>query len=302
MGKVHDLHTDETLVARLIRAQMPQWAHLPVREVADGGWDNKSFRLGASMLVRLPRAERYVAQVEKEQTWLPRLARGLPLPIPTPLAAGVPSDLYPWPWSVYAWIDGEAASGASIDDADEFAASLAEFLLALQRLDTAGGPAPGAHNFFRGGQLSAYDGQAREAIERLQPAGKAAEALAIWETALCANWRGPDVWVHGDYAAGNLLVRRGRLAAVIDFGMIAVGDPACDLAIAWTFLSERGRHAFRSTLGLDSGTWARGRGWAIWKAAILVTGLVRGHPRDEASAAGMLDAVIADHRQARLSG
>lgn len=259
---------DAALVSRLVAAQFPQWAGLPVRPVEFGGWDNRTFHLGERMTVRLPSAAAYAEQVEKEQRWLPKLAPQLPLPIPAPLAKGEPTDFYPWPWSVYRWLDGETASVERVENMTQFAAELAEFLIALQLADANGGPAPGKHNFFRGGSLTVYDGETRRAIEALDGAIDAGMATEIWETALAATWRGQPVWVHGDVAVGNLLVKIGRLSAVIDFGSSAVGDPACDLYIAWTFLEGESRKAFRAAMPADEATWARGRGWALWKALI----------------------------------
>jgi aminoglycoside phosphotransferase (APT) family kinase protein len=266
------MHIDAALVRQLIAAQFPQWAQLPITPVEPNGWDNRTFRLGAAMSVRLPSAPGYVAQVAKEQRWLPRLAAQLPLPIPVPLAQGQPSAAYPWPWSVYRWLDGETAYAAPIADLPAFAADVARFLRALQRIDATDGPLAGEHSFYRGGPLTVYDAETRAAIAALAGKIDTQAAAALWETALAATFGGPPVWVHGDVAAGNLLVQGGRLAAVIDFGCCAVGDPACDLVLAWTFLDAESRAAFRATLGADDATWARARGWALWKALILLAG------------------------------
>lgn len=255
------------LAARLIGAQFPRWAQLPVRPVEVSGWDNRTYRLGDDMSVRLPSDASYAEQVAKEQRWLPRLAPQLPLPIPTPLAAGVPGPGYRLPWSVYRWIDGTRSRIDRIPDLTGFAVDLARFLLALQRIDVAGGPVAGPHSFYRGGPLTVYDDETRAALTAVGDS----RALAVWEEALAATWHGPPVWVHGDVAEGNLLLDgHGRLGAVIDFGCCAVGDPACDLQIAWTLLSGPSRQAYRDTLGVDAGTWARGRGWALWKSLITV--------------------------------
>lgn len=152
---------DAGLVRRLVRAQFPRWADLPVEPVAFGGWDNRSFRLGERMVVRLPSAEIYAPQVEKEQHWLPLLAPMLPVAIPVPLAMGRPGEGYAWPWSVYAWLEGDTADRGHVRDAGGFAVSLAGFMEALQRIEPTGGPPPGPHNFHRGGQLAVYDGEAR---------------------------------------------------------------------------------------------------------------------------------------------
>ncbi|MGF1627307.1 MAG: aminoglycoside phosphotransferase family protein [Alphaproteobacteria bacterium] len=289
---------DAALVRRLVAAQFPHWAGLPVRPVAQGGWDNRTFHLGDRMTVRLPSAAGYVPQVEKEHRWLPRLALLLPLPIPVPLAQGAPGEGYPWPWSVYRWLEGEAAAPGRIADMAGFATELAGFLVALQRIETAGGPPPGPHNFFRGGPLEVYDGETRRAIAALGSRIDAAAATAVWETALAAAWRGAPVWVHGDVAAGNLLVADGRLGAVIDFGSSGVGDPACDLAVAWTLLDEEGRAAFRRALPLDEGTWARGRGWTLWKALITLAERLAAD-RQAVESRRVLEVVLADHRESR---
>lgn len=285
---------DTALVRRLVAGQFPNWAGHEVRPVAVGGWNNKAFHLGEDMVVRLPRAAAYADQVDKEQRWLPVLGPLLPLPVPVPLAIGQPAEGYPWRWSVYRWIEGLTAAAAVTGDECELAANLAAFLRALQAIATEGGPPPGRHNFFRGGALSTYDAQTRAAITACGDRIDGRAATDLWDLALSSTWQGAPVWLHGDFAAGNLLLSDGRLSAVIDFGNLAVGDPACDLAIAWTLLTEDGRAAFRAALPLDDGTWARGRGWTLWKALILFGRVVDGHPRDVADAGRVLAHVLAD--------
>ena len=262
------LRIDVDLVRRLIGAQFPAWAGLTVTRLAIGN-DNRSFRLGDALLVRLPSAERYAPQAEKERRWLPYFARRLPLPIPTPLAIGEPGEAYPWRWQVLRWIEGDTAA-AAVPERMRFALDLADFLAALQRIDAAGGPAAGPHSFWRGGPLAIYDGETRAAIAALAGRIEAVPATVMWEAALASPWAGPPVWFHGDVAPGNLIVRDGRLAAVIDFGCCGVGDPACDLVIAWTYLDSPARAAFRAALPLDEATWTRARGWALWKALIVL--------------------------------
>jgi aminoglycoside phosphotransferase (APT) family kinase protein len=282
---------DVTTVRRLIATQFPQWAGLPVRPVAVGGWDNHTFHLGADMLVRLPSAAEYALAVAKEQRWLPVLAPHLPLPVPRPLAFGEPGAGYPHPWSVYRWIDGEPAATAAVQDLASFAVAAADFLAALQRVDPSGGPAAGLHNWFRGGPLRTYEGLLARALDPLDPLRDA--VMEIWDAALHAPWDGQSMWFHGDVAPGNLLVRDGRLSAVIDFGTCGVGDPACDLAIAWTFLSGASQEAFRDRLAVDPATWARGRGWALWKA--VVTGA--GDGAEAAGARRVIDRIIEEYGQ-----
>ena len=288
---------DAGLARRLVAAQFPQWAGLPVDPVELDGWDNRTFRLGAELSVRLPNGDWYALQVDKEQTWLPRLAPHLPLAIPQPVARGEPGEGYPFPWSVYRWLEGTpAASAGALFDRIALASSLAAFLGALQGIDATGGPEPGPHNFFRGGPLSIYAEETERSVAALGDAVGADAVRRVFDDALAARWAGEPVWVHGDVAAGNLLVRDGRLAAVIDFGCSAVGDPACDVVIAWTLFSGASRAAFRARLAADAATWSRGRGWALWKALITLVGDLE---REDVAAATatrrVIDRVVADH-------
>ncbi|MDZ4323232.1 MAG: aminoglycoside phosphotransferase family protein [Alphaproteobacteria bacterium] len=291
------VHIDVSLVRRLITTQFPQWADLPVESVAVGGWDNRTFHLGDQMLIRMPSAEEYAMKVEKEQMWLQRLAPLLPLPIPTPLAMGEPGEGYPWRWSIYRWIEGETASIKHIADLCQFATALAEFLSALQRIDTTGGPMAGPHNFYRGGLLSTYDAETRQAILILGDKIDAELVTTIWDTALASTWTASPVWVHGDVSTGNLLVREGKLSAVIDFGGLGIGDPACDLAIAWTLFKGESREAFRAALPLDKDTWARGRGWTLWKALIVYAGLPGTNSLERENSKRVMEEVLADYKR-----
>jgi aminoglycoside phosphotransferase (APT) family kinase protein len=253
------------------------------------------------MIVRLPSGSEYATQVEKENWWLPRLAPLLPLPIPTPLAIGEPTTEYPWKWSVYGWIEGDTAAPERISDPCDFATGLAQFLIALQTIDAAGGPPPGPHNFYRGGPLKIYDAETRRAIAALEGQIDVDAATEIWEAALAINWQRSPVWIHGDVSAGNLLLRQGRLSAVIDFGMLGVGDPACDLSIAWTLLEGDSRKVFRATIPLDAGTWTRGRGWTLWKALIVAARLTGTNAVERAQSWRIIHDVVLDHRRALLS-
>ena len=289
---------DVALVRRLIAAQFPRWADLPITPAVPQGWDNRTFRLGADMSVRLPSAEGYVLQVEKEHRYLPRLAPHLPLLIPVPLARGAPGEGYPYPWSVYRWLPGETAVTARIDNMNEFATALAHFLAVLQRVDSTGGPPPGPHSALRGGPLTAYDAETRCAIVALRGEIDTGAATAVWEAALKATWHGAPVWFHGDVAVGNLLVQDGRLSAVIDFGCAGVGDPACDTVIAWTLFAGENRDAFRAALPLDDDTWARGRGWALWKALITLAADNTTEPVKAGEVRRVIAEVLADYEDA----
>ncbi|MCR5880441.1 aminoglycoside phosphotransferase family protein [Phenylobacterium sp. J367] len=250
--------------------------------MAHGGWDNRTFHLGERLSVRLPSHARYAAAVEKEQAWLPRLAPRLPLPIPAPVAMGRPGEGYPFPWSVCRWLPGEAADAAPPADLAGFAEDLAGFLDAFQAIEAADGPPAGAHSFHRGGDLAVYDPETQAALAKLEGRIDARLARSLWDRALAARWDRPPVWVHGDVAPSNLLVADGRLSAVIDFGQLSVGDPACDYGIAWTFLDAEARAAFRARLAPDPGTWARAKGWTLWKSLIIAAGLAATTPRQTA--------------------
>lgn len=287
-----------SLVSQLISLQFPLWAGLPIKPVEIDGWDNRTFRLGQELSVRLPSAEAYADKVEKEHRWLPRLAPLLPLPIPVPVAKGIPAAGYPWHWSIYRWIEGQNATVERIANLNHFATTLARFLTALQQIDPTGGPPPGMHNFFRGGPLTTYDIETREAVEALRGKIDTGAATAVWEAALRAAWRDPPVWLHGDVSSANLLVKDGRLTAVIDFGGTGVGDPACDLTIAWTFFSDESRQTFQAAIPLDRAAWARARGWALWKGLITLAEYLDTDPLKADEARRVIDLVLADHKLA----
>jgi aminoglycoside phosphotransferase (APT) family kinase protein len=302
--KMHsdEVDTDVSLVGRLLAGQFPQWADLPLKPVRSAGTDNALYRLGEDLVVRLPRIHWATGQVEKEQRWLPRLAPHLPLAIPVPLAMGMPAEGYPWHWSVYRWLKGETASIERIADLRQAATDLARFTAALQRIDPTGGPPPGPHNSHRGEPLAMRDAQTRAAIASLRGVLDADAVTAAWEAALEAPaWQGPPVWIHGDLQAGNLLVRQGRLSAVIDFGCLGVGDPACDLQVAWNFLSAETRDVFRASrasrasLPVDAATWARGRGWALSVGLIALPYYRNTNSTLAGISRRAIDEVLADH-------
>lgn len=266
LSKMHadEVDTDVALVGRLLAAQFPQWADLAIEPVHSDGTDNAIYRLGDDMAVRLPRTPGATGQVDKEHRWLPRFAPHLPLAIPVPLAKGAPGEGYPWHWSVCRWLEGENATIEHIADPHQSAIDLAQFITALQQIDAAGRPPPGPHNSFRGEPLAMRDMCTRDAIATLQGTLDADAVTAVWDDAIeVPTWHGPPVWLHGDLQSGNLLAVQGRLSAVIDFGCLGVGDPACDVMAAWIYLSAETRDIFRAALPIDAATWARGRGWAL---------------------------------------
>ena len=264
-----------TLVSKLIAEQFPEYVHLPIRPVKNGGIDNRTLHLGDEMLIRLPSTEEYILQVPKEQKWLPILAKHLSIPIPAPIALGRPSKDYPWNWSIYKWLDGESANNLSLDDKDleQIAIDLAGFLRELHKIDLGDGPIPGNHNFLRGNHPSIYDADMRLYLQNLRGIIDTDKATALWEKAIDSRWEKGPAWIHGDFASGNFLIKDRRLSAVIDFGGTGIGDPACDLVIAWTFLRGKSRDVFKKAMDLDEDTWNRARAWAVWKACFEITEL-----------------------------
>lgn len=288
---------DRELVSRLIANQFPEWSDLPVTPFENDGWDNRTFRLGRTMAVRLPSAVRYACQVEKEVLWVPRLRPHLTLPVPVPLARGEPAEGYPWPWSVKEWLEGDTVSYDTVSDLKRLAVDLAGFLRELQAIDSSGGPVAGTHNFYRGGPLAVYDEETRTALMNLDPLLDTGDLDEIWRKALQSEWQGPPVWVHGDVAPGNLLVAEGVLCGVIDFGTLGVGDPACDLAMAWSFFDDESRRLFLRSAEPDEETWSRGRGWALWKALIVYDR----NAKDSSmamEARRVIDVILRDYQQA----
>ncbi|MGE7852216.1 aminoglycoside phosphotransferase family protein [Bacillus paramycoides] len=257
-----------SLVEKLIQEQFPEWEHLEIKPVKFSGHDNRTFHLGKQMSVRLPSDAAYVPQVEKENKWLPILSKEITLPISSPIAKGNPSAEYPWPWSINKWIEGETVTKENVHNLNEFATDLGSFLVELQSIDASNGPKAGAHNFYRGGLISVYDEEARVAIENNKDVFDETLLKHLWDLALRSTWERTSVWVHGDIATGNLLIKDGKLCAVIDFGILGVGDPACDAAMAWTFFDKNSRNVFKEVLCMDEETWNRARGWALWKALI----------------------------------
>ncbi len=256
-GKMHadEADIDVPLVRRLVAAQFPDWADLPVEPVASAGTDNAMFRLGADLAVRLPRIAGAVRTIAVEQEWLPRLAGRLPVAVPMPVGAGVPADGYPWPWSICRWLPGENPSTGGPGLAKELAA----VVTALRGIDPAGAPRSG-----RGVPLATRDAPTRAAIEASTGLIDVDAVTAVWEDTLrLPEWQGPPTWAHTDLSPGNVLVADGRLTAVIDWSIAGVGDPTVDLIVAWNLLPATARPTFRAALAVDDDTWLRGRGWAL---------------------------------------
>jgi aminoglycoside phosphotransferase (APT) family kinase protein len=226
--------------------------------------------------------------VTVEHEWLPRLAPHLPLAIPVPLARGTPGEGYPFVWAVARWLDGEIAALDRFTDPRAAATELGRFVIALRQIDPAGGRRPGEGNY------------GRAAIAQLRGTIDTDAATGAWEEALAApEWTAAAVWIHGDLMPGNLLVDRGRLSAVIDFGGLGVGDPACDLQIAWNLFTGESRDAYRAAVAPDDATWARGRGWALSVALLQLPYYATSNLAMAGIARATIEAVLADaHRRA----
>jgi len=256
------------LARKLIAQQFPEYSNLPITDVEKQGHDNRTYGLGRHMLIRMPTAADYALKVPKEQELLPQLAKRLSVSIPAPIKMGKPSADYPYPFSIYKWLPGKSINLLMLTDQEkeQLAFDLAKFLKELQSITDVAGPEPGQHNWWRGDHVSVYDKGAREQIAELSDVIDAPRALALWDQACATRSNNHPIWIHGDFAIGNILMDSGKLSAVIDFGGAAVGDPACDLVIAWTYLSGKARDIFISKMDMDPDTWLRSRAWALWKA------------------------------------
>jgi len=291
---------DATLVRKLLAAQFPEWEGLPLERVESAGTDNALYRLGDDMVVRLPRIDWAISQIERECRWLPQLAPHLPLAIPVPIAMGEPGEGYPWHWSVNPWLPGANVTLDRISDPTQLARDLAAFITALWKIDTTGGPLSGSPNVSRGVPVALRDTSTRAALQALEALDMIdiRPATEIWEIALAAPvWDRPPRWFHGDLHSGNLLAHAGHLSAVIDFGCLGVGDPAVDMLPAWNLLRADSRAVFRTALDVDDATWARGRGWALAFAAGALSYYHETNPFLAGISRYAIDQILADVRE-----
>lgn len=287
MTRLHgdEVAIDQRLVRRLLSTQHPQFANMPLVPVTPQGTDNVVFRLGVDLSVRLPRKQSAVPSLLVEMEWLAQLASSLPLAVPVPVAAGQPDELYPFPWSVCTWVSGNRLGFTELGR--DGARSLAEFVVALHECDATGGPRVAVGQ--RGGPVSAYHQTAMTALRavlQLQLAGRIEPDLvdrdlaeAVWAAAVAApTWDGPGVWTHRDLHGGNLLTVGARLTGVIDFGGLAVGDPAADVMGAFHVLSPGDRRLFCDLVGVDDATLARARGLALAQGLEALPYYLDSHP------------------------
>ncbi len=287
-----EIDITEGTVRRLLASQFPEWADLPLSRVAETGTDHALFRLGDELVVRLPRLEGPDVQAALEAEWLPRLAPRLPLAVSIPIALGEPDDGYPFKWSVNPWLPGEPLDPARVDPA-RLSVELAEFVRALQSCDATGARLFGS----RGQPLDEpeRDRRTRESLAAAADLIDAPSALAVWEEAQQAPVHvGSPIWFHGDLTEGNLLVRDGRLSAVLDWGPFGAGDPACELHSAWLLLNRRGRQRFREIVGCDEASWQRGRGWAVSIGAMLIPYYRESAPAFARRGIAMIESVLSE--------
>lgn len=260
-----EIRIDEALVRALLQQQHPDLASLPLTRVG-AGWDNAVVRLGDDLAVRLPLRAATAALMEHEQRWLPRLAPGLPLPVPAPVRVGRADDTFPWPWSVVPWFPGESALASPPGDVPGVAATLGGFLRALHQP----APADAPHNPWRSIPLDARTERLHAHLDHLRDTVNRERVLAVWDRLVVTpRWPGPPLWIHGDLHPGNLLLSSGGLTAVLDFGDVCAGDPATDLSVMWMLLQPEHRAELFSACGrsrsnrADEDVWRRARGWAL---------------------------------------
>lgn len=264
------LHEDEWAITdrdarHLVDTQFPHWAHLPLR-TSGSGTDNRMFRLGEHLVVRLPRTEGTTRALAVELDWLPRLAPHLPLPVPTLVARGHPNSRYPFNWAVYRWIEGRELDVSHMDDHERLGADLAGFVASLHAIDLMGATRRPPLDWYRGARLAEVvpmmDDYLRASEERGLPVDHAA-VRAVWREGLAADDPGlPHTWLHADLRPTNLIERDGRLAGVVDFGGLCIGDPTCEHAALWD-MPAGVRLTYADALGLDAATRTRARAWAV---------------------------------------
>lgn len=287
--------TDDLLVRRLLAAQFPRWATLPIAVVSSHGTDHDLYRIGEHLVARLPIIGWAAEQPVRDHVWLPRLAPHLPLRLPVPVALGEPGDGYPYPWAIHDWLPGEPVT-IGRDDTERVAVDLAAFVRAMQRLDLPDAPAraPGV----RAGPLANDDAWVRANIAGLGREIDGDAALRVWQAAIDAPaWTGPDVWGHGDLLPGNLLIAEGSLCGVIDFGGLGVGDPAGELLPAWNLFTGARRARFRAEVGADEATWLRGMGWALRKVVAALGYYQSTNPGMVRQMRFALEQILADDRE-----
>jgi aminoglycoside phosphotransferase (APT) family kinase protein len=275
------LHNDEllidlSLVRALLDRALPEYASLPLSRLRASGSTNALFRLGDELLVRLPRQPGGTATIEKEARWLPQIGPLLPVSVPEVVAVGEPDLGYLERWSVVRWLEGDVPTVA--DPASRAGPTRPALALDLAAVVTSLRDIQVPDSALVDPQLRSYRGAPLQSMDDATRGNLAAcrdvsaldldldAALRVWEEAMALPETGSGSepgWYHGDLMAENLLVRGGRLTAVLDFGVLAVGDPTIDLIAAWEVLDPAARDVFRRAVGADETSWLRGRAWAL---------------------------------------
>jgi aminoglycoside phosphotransferase (APT) family kinase protein len=306
-GRLHDdeLALDVRLVRSLVHSLSPSYDELPLRRLEASGSTNALFRLGDDLLVRLPRQPGGSTTIEKEERWLPYVAPALDVAVPEIVAVGDPGFGYSERWSVVRWLDGDLPTLPQPGDAPrhELARDLAAVVRALGGVDVPrqalGDP---ALRWYRGRPLASMDDDVRRLLRDCREIDGLDLDLdacaAFWDEAMSLpgvhDAVGPR-WYHGDLQAENLLVRDGRLTAVLDFGGLSIGDPTVDLVVAWELLDPEARSTFREAVGVDDETWLRGRAWAMPLALMAFPYYGATMPERCRSRLAMVHAVLAEH-------
>jgi aminoglycoside phosphotransferase (APT) family kinase protein len=266
-GTDAEIEITADLVRDLLQEQHPDLAGLAIREVA-GGWGNQMWRLGDELAVRMQRMDATPELQLKERRWLPVLAPRLPLPVPTPVRYGEPSERFPKHWTVMTWVPGEPLDHGSISRGTHAADTLAGFLRALH----VKAPADAPIATDRGGHPRDCTDGFENLLRSVAPDDYAAGVRAVWDDAVAADaWEDPPVWVHGDLHPANVVVSDGTLCGIVDFGDIFAGDPAWDLAAAWVLLPAGTASRFFDAYGhADEAAIRRARGLAAMKSLFLI--------------------------------
>ena len=265
-------------VRALLALHAPEWGIKRIEKVASAGTDNALFRLDDNCLLRIPSRPSAVEPLRKELIWLPKFT-GLSLSVPQVLLQSQTHNELGFDFGIYAWLDGEEAFPDRIDDLTQASKSLATFLTTLRKMPTDGAPLAGPHNNNRGIVLSELTDKTMTSIETLSDEINAEAARAIWEAACSNPFDAQPTWVHGDLKSDNMLAKGGRLSAVIDWGLSAVGDPAVDLATAWTWVTPENRAAFQNECNVSQTDWNRAKGWAVY-CAVIALSYYRGRSHD----------------------
>lgn len=277
MSKLHkdEIDISEEKVYSLLKEQKPEWAECSIQRIESSGSDNALFRLGDDFLMRMPRIEWAVSSILKEAEWVPKIASNISIPISESVFTGLPSKLYPWHWLILPWYEGQNPEFEKADELGKLAGDLANFCNQIHALSLPRGPLSR-----RGIALNEIDIQTRQSLSMLGDEVDVARVERLWKS-FCAlpTWAHAPVWLHGDLHQGNMVTQNGRLAAVIDFSDVGIGDPACDYIAAWSLFGPQSRATFKRNIALlDENTWQRGRGWALSIALIMLPYYRDTHP------------------------